>query len=233
MKILIALPVYNEAAILEKKVKEVLAFCQNNFLIDEITIVIADNGSTDQTQAIGQKLAGDSTAIKYLRIAGRGKGLAIKTAWENFGAEVYVFMDIDLATDLGALPALVAAIKTGSDVAIGNRFHSQSKVRRSFLRQALSWIYSWLARVVLKIKISDTTCGFKAIGPRVKAEILPLIRNQKFFFDSEMVILALRKGYKIEEIPVEWEEKRDERRKSKVKILGTVWEYLKNVWRMR
>lgn len=226
--ILIVLPCYNEEKILEKNVSFLLSFCQKN-LKEDFMIVIADNNSQDGTREIFQKLENDS--VKYLFIPQQGKGLAVKTAWQRFEADIYCFMDADLATDLSSLPDLIQAIRQGYDVCLGSRPHILSKVKRSFFRKIFSFGYSFLFRVVLASKITDAPCGFKAISQRAKKEILPLVKNEKWFFDSELVVLAEKQGRKIKEIPVKWTE--PEGRKSRVGIWRTSWEYWKLLWQMR
>ena len=120
MKIIIALPAYNEEMILEKTVTKLVDFCQKNLALDW-QIIIADNNSTDQTAVVAKSLAEKFNLVSYLFVAQKGKGMAIKTAWENSEADFYSFMDADLATDLSALPPALAALQGGFDAAIGDR----------------------------------------------------------------------------------------------------------------
>ena len=232
MEIIIAVPAYNEELVLKSNILKLLDFCQSN-LSDDWRVVVADNNSTDKTAEIAQTLASQNFNCDYLLVAKPGKGNAIKTAWLNYQADVYIFMDADLATDLSALPQLVEKIKAGYDIAIGCRFHRESIVSRSVIRNILSYGYSYLSRLYLGIKIKDPACGFKAISDRVKKTILPMIGNNQFFFDSELVILAGRQVFKIAEIPVKWQESNTAGRKSRVNLFKTIWEYLSNLNRIR
>ncbi|MFA6255221.1 MAG: glycosyltransferase [Patescibacteria group bacterium] len=232
MKILIAIPAYNEESILEKSVLKLLAFCQQN-LSDDWQIIIADNNSKDRTSVIGKDLAAKFPAVKYLFVSQKGKGVAIKTAWRQDSADIYCFMDADLATDLAALPQLISGIKEGNDLVIGSRFHPKSKVVRSLGRKLTSQAYRLVLKIILALKINDAPCGFKAINQKVKENLLDLINNQQWFFDSELVILAEKKGYKIKEIPISWQDPREGTDKSRVNMLALSWNYFKEVLALR
>lgn len=229
MKFLIVVPAYNEEKILKQNILKLLAFCQKN-LFGSWEIIISDNNSTDATGKIGQHLAANNSNIKYLDVGSRGKGLAIKTAWEKFNADVYCFMDADLATGLKALPELIGGVGSQKyDIVVGSRFHEDSKVKRVLVRKIFSRGYQFMLKILLGVKIKDVPCGFKAINQKIKENILPKIQNTKWFFDSELVILAEKAGYKIQEIPVDWVDPRSAEDKSRVNPVGLAFAYLKEI----
>ena len=228
MKILIAIPAYNEDLILEKNIIKIFEFCQKNLSIGW-QVVIADNNSTDKTAQIAKDLATKFSGVEYLFVAQKGKGIAIKTAWQKYQADIYCFMDADLATDLSALPELISGISHGYDVVIGSRFHRQSKVARSSTRKIISNGYRLILKVILGLKINDAPWGFKAIKAKIKEDILPQVKNNEWFFDSELVVLAEKKGYKIKEIPVVWHDPRVGEDRSKVNPISLSFEYFKQV----
>lgn len=232
MKLLIVLPVYNEEGILETSVSRLFNFCQNNLSL-EWQIVIVDNKSTDQTGQKAKSLAGKYPAVEYLYLPQKGKGAAIKAGWDSQTADIYCFMDADLATDLSALPDLISGIEGGSDIVVGSRFHPQSKVKRSIFRKIFSWGYRLVLKILLGLKIKDAPCGFKAINRRVKTDVLPQVKNQEWFFDSELVVIAEHQGFKIKEIPVSWHDPRTGPDKSRVKAIALAWAYFKQVWALR
>jgi len=232
MKAIIVIPAYNEALILEENIIKLFNFAKKKLTADW-RIVIADNNSTDKTAEIAKRLAAKFPEITYLFISQKGKGIAIKTAWQKNSADIYCFMDADLATDLSALLALVAGIMEGNDIVIGSRYHPQSILKRSFVRKLISQGYRSVLKIFLGLKIQDAPCGFKAINNKVKENILPQVKNQKWFFDSELVILAEKQGYKIKEIPINWRDFRKGRDKSRVKTLSLSWSYLKEVLELR
>ena len=232
MKILIVIPAYNEEKILRENILEVFNFCRANLKIDW-QIVIADNNSSDRTSLIGRGLVGQYPKVDYLLVEKQGKGAAIRAGWQNFSADIYSFMDADLATDLSALPRLIEAISQGYDLVIGSRFHPRSEIKRSLTRKIFSSGYRLILKIFLKTKIKDAPCGFKAINSKIKANILPQVENNQWFFDSELVILAERSGYKIKEIPVIWNDPRKETDKSRVSPISLSLAYFKQVLVLR
>lgn len=234
MRLLIAIPAYNEEKIIQKNVLALCQFCNVRMSQYDWMCVVADNSSTDATGAIITKLSLDMPRVKYMLVEKRGKGIAIRQAWSKYESDIYCFMDADLAVDIEALPKLISAIaEEHYDMACGSRFHKDSQVRRSFVRKIISLGYRFLLRLFFQLKIKDAPCGFKAINQKIKAEILPKVKNNEWFFDSELVILAERLGYKIKEIPVRWEEKDEKGRKSRVSIFSLSIEYLKKALELK
>lgn len=228
MKIVIAIPAYNEALILEKNIKKLLDFCSADFLkADDVVIVIANNNSSDNTSSIADSLASLYPTVEHIFIPQKGKGLAISTAWNKYEADLYCFMDADLATDLSALGEAIIQIQTGADIVIGSRFHKLSQVQRSGLRKFISQCYRLFFKTLFKIKVNDFPCGFKIITKKVRVEILKDIVSTGFFWDTEMLVLANQKGFKIVEIPVIWRELADNNRISQVNIVKTSLNYIK------
>jgi glycosyltransferase involved in cell wall biosynthesis len=168
-----------------------------------------------------------------MRLERRGKGLAIREAWRRFPADVAVFMDADLSTDLEALPDLVGAIGAGADLAIGSRYHPRSTVERSVLRRFVSRCYRFLLRLLLGTSVADVPCGFKAASARVVRGIVPKIKDDGWFFDTELVVRVERAGMRIAEVPVRWCDFRVAGRQSKVRVLPIGWEYFKKSLALR
>ena len=194
-------------------------------------VVIADNGSTDATQDIGRQLSAESDRVRYLRLEQRGRGRALKHAWTRSDADVMAYMDMDLSTDLASLPALVSAIvEGGHDVAIGSRLKRGAEVvGRTPKREFISRCYSLLFRSMFLTGFVDAQCGFKAISRRVVEQVLPLVQDTGWFFDSELLILCEKNGYSVEEIPVRWVDDPD----SRVRIVSTAYADIKGLLRLR
>lgn len=232
MKISIAIPAYNEEKIIKDNLLVVYDFCQANFDSD-FEIVVADNVSTDRTGAIVKALTPVHPEIKYLYVPQKGKGNAVYSAWQNSSADVLCFMDADLATDLSALPKLIAEINLGNDVVLGCRYLIGSRVDREFSRKIVSQIYRLTVKIILGTKIKDLPCGFKAISTGVKNDLLGKIISRDWFFDSELAIMAEKSGYKIREIPITWRETRTLENKSRVNIFKVGLEYIKELLKLR
>ena len=117
----------------------------------------------------------------------------------------------------------------GYDIAVGSRLMRRSRIRRSLNREMISRIYNLFVKAVLFTRFSDAQCGFKAVTREVVDRIVPQIKDQSWFFDTELLVLAEKQGYRIKDIPVAWNEDDD----SRVKILRTAWEDIKGVFRLR
>jgi glycosyltransferase involved in cell wall biosynthesis len=225
----VVIPVLNEAHVLERSVTRAREFLRAN-LPYESRIVIVDNGSTDGTDAAARALAAQYGDVQYLHLSQRGRGRALRHAWLQSKADVVCYMDVDLSTDLSHLPELVGAIlHDGYGLATGSRLLPASRTNRSLKREAISRIYNVFVKVVLGTRFSDAQCGFKAVGREVVEKIVPQIEDQSWFFDTELLVLAEKQGYRIKDLPVKWDEDDD----SRVKIVSTAWDDIKGVFRLR
>jgi len=226
----VVIPCYNEVAVLRASVERTVAFLAACPQYDW-RIVIADNGSTDGTGALAQQLEAEYPQVKAFLLTIKGRGLALKQAWTASDADVVSYMDVDLSTGLEHLPTLIAMVaEDGCDVAIGSRLARGSNTKRSLKREITSRGYVVLIRATFpRLRISDAQCGFKALSRRVVNEIVPRVENRMWFFDTELLILAHRNGFRICELPVRWVEDSD----TKVKIVKTAMEDIRGLLRMR
>ena len=226
----VVIPVLNEERALPGSIGKLREFLDGHAGRDW-RIVIADNGSTDGTPAVARDLAGSMPSVSVTRLEQRGRGRALKKAWLESEADVCCYMDVDLSTGLDALPLLVDAVaEEGYDVAIGSRLLPGSDVvGRTLKREITSRGYSLLFRTMFGTVFRDAQCGFKAIRKDVARAVVPLVRDTGWFFDTELLIIAQRSGYRIKEIPVHWEDDPDTR----VKVLSTAWKDVKGLLRLR
>ncbi len=167
--------------------------------------MIAEDGSTDGTSELASKLAERYTSVKHLHSDERlGRAGGLTRAFKESKGEILAFMDVDLATDIGHLEELIGAIRDGFDIAVGSRLMEKSDVKRSFKRTFLSKGYNFMVRSLLKSKIRDHQCGFKAFNREVLFTIIDELDDERWFWDTELLVLAQRKGYRIHEFPVRW-----------------------------
>ena len=225
----IVVPVYDEEAVLEANVRLLLDYLRREYPF-RFSIVIADNASTDRTPAIAARLAREEPEVRVLRLERKGRGLALRTAWLASDADVVSYMDVDLSTNLDSFLPLVAPLLSGhSEVAIGTRLAHRSYVRRRRKREVLSRGYNLLVRIGFRAGFSDAQCGFKALCADAARRLLPLVEDEGWFFDTELLLLAERNLMRIHEVPVDWIEDLD----SRVHIPSTVAADLAGLWRLR
>jgi putative flippase GtrA len=224
----IVVPVYNEEAGLQRSIRRLHRFLSDGFPFSW-RIVIADNASLDGTQAIGLRLESELPAVAYLRLARKGRGRALRAAWSRSPARVVAYMDVDLSTDLRGLLPLVAPLMSGhSDLAIGSRLAHGSRVVRGPKREFISRAYNRILHAVLRAKFTDAQCGFKAVRRDVLDPLLDDVVDEGWFFDTELLVLAQRRGLRIHEVPVDWVDDPD----SRVRIVSTALTDLKGVARL-
>ncbi len=224
----IVIPVHNERFALEGSVRMLHGYLSATFPFSwQITIV--DNASTDGTLQIARRLMYELPEVGAMHLPAKGRGRALRTAWSVSRAEVFAYMDVDLSTDLNALLPLVAPLMSGhSDVAIGTRLAPGARVTRSRKRELISRCYNRLLHLALRARFSDAQCGFKAIRAAAAAELLPLVQDDAWFFDTELLVLAQRHRLRIHEVPVDWVEDGD----SRVEIAPTALADLRGVARL-
>ncbi|KPJ63321.1 MAG: hypothetical protein AMS15_00815 [Planctomycetes bacterium DG_23] len=199
----IIVPVYNEEKDLPVNIRRLHHFLGKEADCDW-RIVIADNASTDSTPAEAQALMEKFPRISYTRLEQKGRGRALKFAWGQSKADVVGYMDVDLSTNLKHLPEALELVTQGADVVIGSRLIPGSRITRSLKREILSRGYNLLVHLIFGIHFSDAQCGFKFLTARALHTLRPLLHDPRWFFDTELLVMAERRGFKIGEIPVEW-----------------------------
>ncbi|MEK9130358.1 MAG: glycosyltransferase [Patescibacteria group bacterium] len=235
MLIEFCLPVYNEEKILKSNILKLLDYCNKQNFNFDWQIVIINNGSKDNSKKIGQELFNEYfKKIKLENIKQSGRGRALKLYWQKSNADIIVYMDIDLAVSLNNISDLInPIIKENYDLVIGSRLLPDSKIKRSLLRELSSQTYNFLSKIILNHNFSDLQCGFKAIKTNVFKKIASYTKNNKWFFDTELIIFANHFGYKIKEIPVIWEENKYDQRKSKVNLIKDSIKFLINLIKLK
>ena len=193
-------------------------------------IVIAENGSTDGTIELAKKLSQEHENVECVILGQRGRGRALRRAWTESDADIVAYTDVDLSSELEALEKLCRAIhEDGFGLATGSRLIKESNVTRCLQRELISRIYNLFIKCVLFTRFSDAQCGFKAVSRKVVDEVIPCVRDEAWFFDTELMVLCEKLGYGVKDVPVGWIEDND----SRVKIVSTAWEDIKGVLRLR
>lgn len=229
MKLNVTIPVYNGQDQIESCVRRVLLLA-GSCGCDEFELVIAENGSTDGTALIARDLARMDPRVRLLSLPVKGRGRALRAAWTGSAADVVSYMDVDLSSDLADFSRLVAPILAGThDVVVGSRLLPHAQTTRGWRRETVSRLYSVMARLALPLPCHDLQCGFKAVSRRAVDALVPLVVDDAWFFDTELLYLAGQAGYPVLEIPIKWTESA----RSTVRIARTAWEDLKGLGRLR
>ncbi len=224
----VVIPVYNEERSLERCVRTLHTHMRALGL--RFAITVADNASTDATLELARRLERELPEVSVAHLERKGRGRALRAAWSASRADVLAYMDVDLSTELSALAPLLAPLLDGTaDIAIGTRLAPGARVERCMRRELISRCYNLLLRVRLGATFSDAQCGFKAGRRAVLQELLPAVRDEEWFFDTELLYLAQRARLSIHEVPVAWIEDRD----SRVRVIATAREDLRGIRRLR
>jgi glycosyltransferase involved in cell wall biosynthesis len=225
----LVLPVYNEAHVLRQAVEQLAAAMagRQDF---RWRIVVVNNGSSDDTESIGRQLAARLPYVQMMHLDIKGRGRALRETWTHTEAEFSIYMDVDLSTDLAAVPQVVELLRQGADLVTGSRLHPQAKITRCLGREILSRGYNALVRLLLRTRtFDDAQCGFKGIRVRTVRPLLSLVKSQQWFFDTELLVLAEYAGLCVRSLPIVWVEDQD----SRVNIPAAIWEDLKGLARLR
>ena len=225
----VVVPVYNEQEALPESIPALCAYLDTYFPY-RWSVVIVDNASSDATLSVAERLAYAYPGVSVLHLEEMGRGRALKAAWLASEADVVAYMDVDLSTNLWSFLPLVAPLATGhSDVAIGSRLLRGAMVTRQWKREVISRCYNVLIKVLFGNGFSDAQCGFKAIKRSVAQELLPQVEDNEWFFDTELLLLAEERGYRVSAVPVDWVEDLD----SRVDIASTAIKDVKGLLRVR
>lgn len=225
----LVVPVLNEAHVLARSIESIRAFLGKSFPYPW-QVVVAENGSKDGTLEVARELAERYDDVGVVELGQRGRGRALRVAWTKSQADIVAYTDVDVSTDLEALEKLCRAIhEEGYDIAVGSRLSRDSRVTRGPKRELISRCYNLFIKAVLFTSFADAQCGFKAVSRRVVEEVVPEVKDQAWFFDTELLVLAEKRGYRVKDVPVHWVDDDD----SRVKIVPTAWEDIKGVLRLR
>jgi len=234
VEVSVVLPAYNEADTIERTVSTTLATLASFLPDDTYEVIVAEDGCSDRTPEIATRLANEDSRVRHIHSDERlGRGGALEYAFERADGETLVYFDTDLATDMSHLEELVNAVRVdGYDVATGSRWMPENRADRPAKRGIPSFGYNTLVRTVLRSKIQDHQCGFKAFDRGALETLLPLVQDEHWFWDTELLVKAQRNGYRVKEFPVDWTPKDD----SKVDIVRDVFgmgsQILRTFWEL-
>lgn len=227
----VVIPVYNDAAALRAVGPASVEVLEGLGLPFEL--ILCEDASTDGSRetAVALDAADDRIRVNHSDVQ-RGKGGALSDALALSHGDIFCFYDVDLSTDIANLPALLEKILAGADIVVWSRFLAESTVLRSGDREATSIGFNRLVQMLLASSIRDHQCGFKAFLRERLVKLRPYVQARGWTWDTEILALAQRCGYTIEEIPITWTqgEKTNVRTRD---ILSMGWSVLQLAWRIR
>ncbi len=226
----IVVPVLNEEAVLEKNMVHLYKWLDKNCDVTWV-LTIFSNGSTDKTVEIGERLAKRFPRLQFKHIPQRGRANALRLAWKESRAQIVGYMDADLSTELDAFPKCLHLILDDKfDVAVGNRLSHESDIERRFFREVLSRGFNFLIKLFFPgTVIRDAQCGFKFVRKPVIDFLIPHLKEERWFLDTELLVLAEQAGFSIAHVPVKW----IERKASTVRVFSTVRDQFLGLVRLR
>jgi glycosyltransferase involved in cell wall biosynthesis len=228
-RVTVVIPVYNEADRMRVPLAAVEAYLRAQPYTAEIVVV--DDGSDDRTFDVVREASGDGVPVRAFRYTPNlGKGHAIKLGIAHARGELILFTDVDLSTPIEEAGALLARLEAGADVAIGSRKMPGARVlvHQSWLRESLGKGFTWLVRHVIA-EVSDVTCGFKAFRHAAARDVFGRVRIYDWSFDAEALMLVRWLGYRLDEVPVSWQD----RAGTKVRLVRDVLRSLLGLVRIR
>lgn len=199
------LPAYNESERIGATLEKIFAHVNQQGWSAEVIVV--NDGSNDETARIVGEYARKHSMLRLLENPGnRGKGFSVRNGMLHAQGDILLFSDADLSSPIKEADKLLAAVRGGSDVAIGSRWlKTELQIQRQPLhRQLFSRIFNLALRLVLGLNFKDTQCGFKAFSHAAAQKLFPAQRIERWGFDPELLFLAKRFGFTVSEIPVAW-----------------------------
>jgi cellulose synthase/poly-beta-1,6-N-acetylglucosamine synthase-like glycosyltransferase len=229
-KLLLMLPIYNEEEQLESSMRTVFDYASKNLTEYEWRVHVGDNASKDRSKEIYTKLHNENpTRFTFRTLDKKGRGLNLRESWLKEDYDIAIYMDVDLSSDINAIKDMVDHIRDRkADLSIGSRLLPTSKViGRKLLREITSRGYVFIIKTLASTKISDFQCGFKAISKELALKIVPEVEDNTWYFDTELILLTEKSGYKVYECPVRWTDDPG----STVNVWKTAIEDLKGLYR--
>lgn len=216
MKISIIVPSYNESHIIEKTLINIVEYFNKQSF--DYQVIVVDDGSTDKTRECVRKFCSSHKNIEVLENnSNRGKGYAVRKGILHGEGDYLLFMDADLATPLSEFEKFRPKIFLKKPIIVGSRKMNGANIiqHQPFLREAMGKVFTFLTNFILGCRLTDYTCGFKIFSKIAAKDLFSKQITERWAYDAEIMFLANKYGYPIEEIPVTWSNKPN----TKVKLL--------------
>ena len=234
VEVSVVLPAYNEEATIRSTVETTLSTLAAFLPADAFEVIVAEDGCDDGTPEIADEMAEHDDRVRHVHSDERlGRGGALERAFRAADGETLVYFDTDLATDMRHLEELVESIRTeGYDVATGSRWISGQEADRPAKRGVPSRAFNGLTRLFLRSTLQDHQCGFKAFDRDALEALVPEVQDQHWFWDTEVLVKAQRRGYRVKEFAVDWEPKGDTKVDLVRDVLGMGSQIVRTWWEL-
>ncbi|MHB8889289.1 MAG: dolichyl-phosphate beta-glucosyltransferase, partial [Acidobacteriaceae bacterium] len=199
------IPSFYDSARIGKTLERVLACVAHHAWDAEVLVV--DDGSRDTTVSIVEAWMNTHKNLHLVQNPGnRGKGYSVRNGLLQAAGEIVMFTDADLSSPMEEAERLFAALDAGADVAIGSRWLDRTRqtIHQPLYRQFFGRCFNWITRTVMGLPFADTQCGFKAFRRSAAQVIFRLQTIERWGFDPEILFIARKLGYTIQEVPVTW-----------------------------
>ncbi len=199
----VIIPAFNESARIVSTLKSVTAYLEAQIYTWEILVV--DDGSEDDTALLVNRTAEEIGGVRLLPREHFGKGWAVRAGMLEARGSYRFMCDADLAMPIEWLEKFLDKMDAGVDIAIGSReIEGARRFDEPQYRHIMGRIFNWVVRAIAVKGFQDTQCGFKCFREDAANELFSRQRSKRMGFDAEILFLALKKGYSVVEMPVEW-----------------------------
>ena len=201
----IVIPAYNESARIPATLKSVVECIRARSWDAEVLVV--NDGSTDTTAEVVRSFIRNAPEVRMLENPGnRGKGYSVRSGMLQARGQIALFTDSDLSAPIEEAERLFAAIRQGADIAIGSRWLESARQthRQPLFRQFFGRCFNAVTRAVMRLPFADTQCGLKAFTRQAAQTVFQLQTIERWGFDPEILLIALRRGLRVVEVPVSW-----------------------------
>lgn len=207
VEVSVVLPAYNEEATIEQTIQTTLDTLASFLPKRRYEVLVAEDGCDDDTPEIAGRIADEDRRVRHVHSDERlGRGGALERAFRVSSGDTLVYFDTDLATDMSHLEELIESVRSGEyDIATGSRWIPGDVVDRPVKRSLPSRGFNALVRLLLGSEVRDHQCGFKAFDRTVLFSLLDTVADEHWFWDTEVLLRAQKRGYRVKEFPVQWE----------------------------
>ncbi len=201
----IIIPAFNEGGRIPATLSAVVQCIREHNWRAEVVVV--NDGSSDNTAEIVREFASHNPEVRLIENPSNcGKGYSVRSGILHALGDIVMFTDADLSSPMDEAEGLFAAIAQGADIAIGSRWLSTSRQthKQPLYRRFFGRCFNALTRLVMNLPFADTQCGFKAFTRSAAQTVFQLQTIERWGFDPEILFIALKRGYHVQEVPVSW-----------------------------